>query len=141
MSTKTFDPKNVSLTINGIPISGFADGTFISIVQDEDLFNATTGADGEVARIKNNNRMATLTINLLSTSGSNDVLSGLYNADVVANEGVFPLVVKDNNGATTHFSSAAWISKLPDVNYSTEEESKSWELKLASVDGFVGGVS
>ena len=35
----SYDPKKVVVTIGGIPISGYADGTLISISRQNELFN------------------------------------------------------------------------------------------------------
>jgi hypothetical protein len=139
MAVKNYDPKNVTLTLNGLPVSGFNDGTFITLTQNQNLYETTTGADDEVVRTKNNDRSATLTINLLRTSSANDTLSSFYQADSIANNGVFTLILKDNNGRTTFFSGAAWVMKLPDMTFSTENEPNVWEIALARNEGFIGG--
>ena len=54
MSVRTYDPKAVAVLIGGVPIGGFADGTFISVERDNDTFQKVSGSDGIVSRAKSN---------------------------------------------------------------------------------------
>ena len=74
----TYAADEVSLSFCGIPInSGYADGEFVAIEVAADDFGDVAGADGETARTKNLDRRATITIKLLQTSLSNNVLQPL----------------------------------------------------------------
>lgn len=140
MSVKTYDPKNVQIIIGGVPMSGLADGTFLTVAFDEPQFSKTVGADGEVSRAKSNNYSATATLTLKQTSASNDVLSGFATADRETNAGVVPMMVKEiGSGRTLLFAEAAWVEQFPDVVYSKEVEDREWTLALANVTPFVGG--
>lgn len=142
MSVRTYDPRNVQIILGGIPLSGFADGTFISVSQDEDRYTKTVGADGETSRARSNNKTATATITLKQTSQSNDVLSGLVLADDASNGGVVPLMIKENGtGATLVFAQAAWVQALPEVTYSKTVEDREWTIATSRCDIFVGGNS
>ena len=55
MSVYTYDPKAVILTVGGIPISGYSEGTFIDVTRNEPTWNLVVGADGLVTRGKTNN--------------------------------------------------------------------------------------
>ena len=54
-SFATYDPAEVHISLDGNPITGFADGTFVEIAFDDQQWNKTTGADGHTARSKTNN--------------------------------------------------------------------------------------
>lgn len=137
---KTYDPNNVQVIMGGVPITGFADGTFISVAFDEDLYTKTVGADGEVSRAKSNNQSATVALTLKQTSGSNDELSAFYQADQVSDSGVVPLMIKEiGSGRTLVFAQAAWVQKLPDVAYSKEVEDRNWTIATAQLKTFIGG--
>ena len=56
-------------------MSGFADGTFLTVDRDDDQWAKVTGADGTSTRIKSNNRSGNMTLTLKQSSPSNDVLS------------------------------------------------------------------
>ena len=141
MAVRTYDPKQVAVLVSGVPMSGFADGTFISVERDEDAFSKVSGADGIVSRAKSNNSMGTLTLTLAQTSPSNDVLSALATLDELTNAGIFPIIVKDNSGRSIHFSSNAWVKKVPAAGYAKEVGNREWIFDLADYSPFIGGNS
>lgn len=135
-----YDADEVSLSLNGIPLSGYADGAFCRIAMESDAFSDIAGTDGEVARSKSNDKRATITIMLLQTSKSNDVLSALaildQNAPGGAGVGVF--LLRDRQGTTLHLAPSAWISKLPDSEFGREAGTREWTLRCAEMQSFVG---
>lgn len=139
MSLKTYDPKKVILTVGGVPIGGFADGTFITLERTNDAYSVHSGADGEVSRAKSNDKTAALVITLAQTSDSNDVLSGIGQLDERANAGVVPVLLKEIGGNTTIFAGTGWIRKFPSVEYAKEVSNREWTLDLAESEVFVGG--
>ena len=62
MAVRTYDPKQVIITVGGVPMSGFADGSFLTIDRDDNQWTKVTGADGTSTRIKSNNRSGNMTI-------------------------------------------------------------------------------
>ena len=56
MSVRTYDPKQVIITVGGVPMSGFADGTFLTVDRDDDQWAKVTGADGTSTCIKSSCR-------------------------------------------------------------------------------------
>lgn len=139
MTVKTYDPKKVAIVIGGVPMSGFADDTFVKVSRKEDLFTMYVGADGETARAKSNNRSGEMTLTLAQTSPSNDVLSAFHLADELDNAGVVPILIKDLSGTSVFFSAAGWIRKAPDAEFGKEINTREWVFDLAAVDVFVGG--
>lgn len=139
MSVRTYDPKQVSVLIGGVPMSGFADGTFVSIERDEDTFSKVVGSDGVTSRAKTNNRNGTLTLTLAQTSPSNDVLEGIALLDENSNTGVVPVMVKDNSGRSIHFSALGWVQKHPTAEFGKEVSNREWTVALADYTPFNGG--
>jgi hypothetical protein len=140
MPLRTFDPNQVSVIFGGI-IGGYADGTFISIEQDEDDFGLVIGTDGEGCRSRSNNRSATITLTLGQWSASNQALSAIRNADILTpgGDGILPFVMKDNSGTTICSAEKAWIQKPPAVTYGREPESREWVLRTDNMIWNVGG--
>ena len=137
---KTVDPNDVQIICGGNIASGYADGTFISISNDEELYSKSVGADGEVSRARMNNTSGTVTLTLQQTSPFNAVLSAFYAADKAGNNGVFPFMMKEaGTGTTLIFSQSAWVQDLPDVNYSKSVETREWTIALGKTDWFIGG--
>jgi hypothetical protein len=137
---KTYNPFQVQIVIGDIIVTGYADGTFVTVSQDETRFVKSTGADGEVSRTKTNNRSATVTLTLKQTSSTNDLLSELARLDDESNAGVRAFTLKESgSGGTIIFAQTAWIENLPDIVYSKDEENREWTIALADASTFVGG--
>jgi len=143
MALKTFDPQTISLIIGGLPMGGFADGTFITFEYDEDTFTKTQGADGESTRVKSNNNDGILTLTLAQSSDSNIALSGLAELDRLSNSGVVPVLLKEISGlvvtATSIASAQAYIMKRPSVGYSKEISTREWPIAMVDVIAIIGG--
>jgi len=136
---KTYDPKKCLVIIGGVPMSGFGEDTFVAVARDEDAFTKVVGADGEVSRSKSANRAGSLTLTLMQTSLSNDVLSALAAADELDGRGVVPVLIKDLTGTTTLFAAHGWIRKVPDVELGKDIGTREWVIDTADMDVFVGG--
>jgi len=133
-AVKTYDPKQIIITFGGVPITGFADGTFLSVSPSGDRFTKIVGADGEVTRSKSNDFTNEVTITLKQSSLSNDYLTGILNADRLANSGKLPLQVKDMLGTTLYFWKEAWIKAPPDVEEAKEMSDRAWVFDTGQSD-------
>lgn len=141
MTVKVYDPAAVTQILGTIPISGYADGTFISVEWNEDAFNLTVGVDKEACRAKTNNVSATITCTLLQSSITNDLLCALHQVDLNTpnGDGVVPYLLKDLTGRTLLTAETAWIRKMASVSFSKEAESREWVIETDALIGLVGG--
>jgi len=139
MAVRTYAADEVRIIAGGVPISGLADGTFVTISRDEQAFNKVTGADGSTSRAKTANRAGSITITLQQTSPSNDYLSGLAIADEQGSGGVVPMLIKDESGRTVAATGAAWVQQAPDQEFSKDVSEREWVMDCARIDMFVGG--
>lgn len=128
MSVRTYDPKMVGITVGGVPITGYADGTFVAIERAGDTFTKVTGADGMVTRSKSNDKSGQVTLTLKQSSPSNDYLSGLAALDEMSNAGVVPVSIADASGTTLLFMPSAWIRKPANVEFGKELSTREWVL-------------
>lgn len=141
MSMRTYNASKVLVIFNGFSMSGFADGTFVGIVQQNDGITTQVGADGELARAINTDRRCTVTITLQQTSPANDFLSTMYSIDILTCGGrVGPLLVQDLCGTTLFAASEAWISKPADAEFGKEIASRAWAIHTAAPSAYnIGG--
>lgn len=140
MTAATYDFKNVICTCGGFQIQGFAEGgTGITIDRNEDAWTTHIGGDGESARGKSNNRSGRVTLALLQTSPSNDVLQAFANADELGNAGTFPLLIKDLLGNTLVVAEQAWVVKEPTSEFGPEVGTREWILETGELVMNVGG--
>lgn len=139
MVVATFDPKSVLISFGGVPLSGFADGTFLELTADTQQFTKVVGADGFTTRVKSNDYGGVLTLTLSQSSPSNDVLSGFLQLDRTTNTAVLPLLIKDMSGTTLVFAAQAWIQQFPDTAFGNEINNRAWIFDLADLDLLIGG--
>lgn len=142
MALATYDSSRVVIIAGGIPITGYADGTFVTIDEMSVGVQTKVGADGEVGRSMSTDPRVEVTITLMQTSPSNQVLNGLYMADRVTGGGsAFPVLVEDLNGTTGFIASQAWIRRKAKVTYAKEIESREWIIEAipANLSAFVSG--
>lgn len=136
---KTYEPKQVSLIVGGKIISGFSDGTFISLMRDEQAFTKKIGVDGEGTRSKSNNKGGKFEIELMQSSASNDDLSGFAAADESANTGAVPVRMVDNSGRTVASCLTGWVQKIPDSPFAKEVQVRKWVIDTDELLVFIGG--
>lgn len=138
---KTYDPSKVDAICGVLPLTGFAAGSFITVEFDEDAFTKYVGSQGEGARAKSCNVAAKVTIRLMQTSDSNDVLTDFALADKFANGGIFPFAIKDNspNGRTFCIADSMWVKKQPSIDYSNEIGVREWVLDTTNLTVYLGG--
>lgn len=133
MAIKTYNPSQVLVIMNGLPMSGYADGTFVNITMQSDGITTQVGADGEIARAVNTDRRCTVTITLQQTSPSNAYLSTLFSMDLLTCGGTIgPIMVQDLCGETIFMASQAWVVKPADVEFSKEISSRAWQIETAA---------
>lgn len=141
MATATYDPRNVTVLIGALIGSGFADGTFIQVERNNPTFTVISGASGETARVKSNDKTGKVTLTLMATSPLNDTLTGFMKADEIRNNGKFPLSIRELTGTTVLASLEAWVSKPPRVEYGKENGTREWEIEVGTLEMFVGGIT
>ena len=139
MTVETYSPKRVEIIFGGVPLRGFADGTFISAERTSDSFTTNVGADGEVSRTASADKTGKVTITLQQTSDSNDYLSAIIISDENSLLGQLPLLIKDTNGRTLAESPCAWIDKVATSEFSNELSDREWIISCSELIMFVGG--
>jgi hypothetical protein len=138
-TVRTYDPKLITIIFGPIIVSGYVDGTFVSVDRAGDSFEKDVGADGTVDRTNKNRDDFTVTLTLKQTSLTNDLLSATHNADKLSNAGKFPLTIKDLNGTTTLFAAQAWVAKDPTVEEGNTSSNREWRLETGPGTLLVGG--
>jgi hypothetical protein len=139
MAVKTYRASEVSVSFGGAVLSGYGDGTFISISYNNDFFTLAKGADGEGLRSSSEDLSARVTITLMQGSSSNDVMSAFFQADINGDTGGVPFLVKDASGRMLFSSASMWIVKFPDVERGKEGSMVEWVCETNVLQGFIGG--
>lgn len=135
---KTYDPKQVAITFDGINInSGIAPDTFLTIARDEDAFFKTAGADGTIARTRNANRSGTIEVTLMQNSEVNKLLMAKALADENDEVDILDTIsINDPSDPTGVFlmtAKSCWIKKVPDIEYGKEYGTRTWMFDCADL--------
>lgn len=140
MALKSYDPNEVAIIVGGHVLGGFADGTFLTVERNSDTWAGVSGASGEYARAKSNDRSGTFTVTLMQSSLSNGVMQGFATADELANSGTFPVLVKDNNGNDIFSGEICWIQKPSSAEYGKEITEREWIIETGELIMLHGGI-
>lgn len=135
----TYDPRKVIVTVGTAQIMGFADGTIIAAERQEDAVMLAVGTQGETAWSINRNRSGIITLTLLHTSLSNDLLDAMALADELSGGGSRIASIEDLNGTTLVNSKDVKVKKRPKVEYGKEVASREWQLLAGDLNIKLGG--
>lgn len=124
-------------------VTGFAEGTFVSIEPFEDRITPSYGAKGEAYRAMSGVRAFNVMITLSQTSHSNDILTYLLDNDRETLNGTFTVTIKDSSGTTLLTDRCAYIGTEPTASFSGGGtiESREWSIHTPSPDRMIGGNS
>lgn len=140
---ETYDPKLYTVVVAALPIDaeGYADGEFIKVERDTDGWTDVAGTGGGVARAKQHDKRATVTLTLLQTSPMNAVLSTLAVLDDESDNGagVGPFLLKDRGGLSVYAAAACWVARMPDVTLEKNVVARQWKIRIAKLKAFEGG--
>lgn len=124
-------------------ITGFADGTFISMERLVPTSEPYQGVgDNAMARTKRRISSMNVTVSLHSASPSNYVLQKLQDADAadpMSNEWVFNCTIKDLSGQTVLSTGSAIIMAPATAAFSTTIETRDWGIFMFGTDLQIGG--
>lgn len=137
---KAYDPAQVAVIFGGAKLEGTVPGSRVKVSFPE-MFTKVVGTDGEVARGKKNDRTVKITIELLQTSISNDVLMGFHLADINSPSGApLPVMVKNLLGTFLVLAPGAWLVGPPsEVAYGPDVVGNAWVIDTGQAQAFVGG--
>lgn len=123
----SYDARNVSVTVDSVFITGFADGTFVDTSKDEDNIDTAVGAQGDVAVTEVNNQVGTITLTLQQSSPSVAYLNRLANSRKM----VPVYVISNQSGAKEIIGGTqARVIKPADVSFSDSQESRAFEIRV-----------
>lgn len=129
-----YDPRKVTSTIFGETISGFVEGSLISIDKADNITTTTRGVDGRDLTL-NINPMTdgTATFSLQHTSPFNKLMykwAQVYQTGVPNGEYAFfvPFEMKDPSGA--YISTVAWLETVPSLALAQETSELTWVIHL-----------
>jgi len=133
LGTRTYDPTQVAIIVNGLRLEGFADGEMVTIDPDADVATKQVGADGQCTRSINPNKSARMTVRLQQTSPSNTALQFLF-----MRNSLFDVTIADLSGNSIHSAESGWIAALPPTGYGNESGVREWMIDMNPMNWFHG---
>ena len=136
-----FDPNQFTITVNGLLINGFADGTFCNIEYTSDIWVMTPGVKN-VVRVKQNDDSASVTLTLQKGSAGNKILDDLRLVDLASAGGIFNFLAKDTlNPGNFYSAKTMWVRRTPTFAPSKDAPTQEWILDtnelIANIPGGV----
>lgn len=113
---ESYDPKKVSVIVDGQFMVGYMDGTFVNCEKNEDNFTPHIGAHGDVTFAKSADNTGTITITLKHTSSSLPFLRKLSKED----RDIPVQVIDANNSKFKAGGNEARILKTPGTEFGSE---------------------
>ena len=131
---KTYNPKEVIVTLGVHIVTGYADDSFVSIEPNGDGITKKVGCDGEIVRSISPDNTYPVKLSLLQTAPSNTFLQQRFNKDQKDGNGLFPILIHDLKGGLLFSSEAAWVAKPAARGYGKEANNREWEIHTSSAD-------
>lgn len=126
LNISSYDAKNVTVTVDNVYITGYAENSFIECEKAEDTFQTSVGAQGDVGISEVNNPVGTITITLQQTSPSIDYLNGL-----AVSKKMVPIWVISQNEITEKIGGTkARVTKPAQASFSNAIEQRQFKITV-----------
>lgn len=122
----SYDAKDVSVIVNGVYLTGFADGTFVSYEKTEDNYALSVGSLGDVARAKVNNPLGTITVTLQQTSPQVSMLNKLATSGKI----VEARVIHKGSNTEKVGGTQCFVLKEASGEYSNEVSNREFTIQI-----------
>lgn len=136
---ENYDPQAIVVTFGPVLIRGYASGTFVKASQETDAFSDIVGNQGDVVRVRSRDNRGNVEITILASSVTNDQLSAIHLEDKEFGVLAKPLLIKDLKGTTLISAKDCYITKFPEVEYGDDGGNRTWMIRCASLNQYVGG--
>ena len=122
----TYDARKVTTVVGGVIITGFPEGDMVKCSKDNDNFESSSGAQGDVAVAISGDSLGTVVITVSQTSPSISYLDQLANDRTMTSVWVNSMnEVKETTGG-----SKAMVTKVADVSYGKSITNREYTLKV-----------
>lgn len=132
---RPYAPKDVVVSWNGIPITGFAEGTFVTMKRSSESKKKSVGGQGDVCITMNADTSGEVELTLMQSSPANGLLAAALHAEEllkVPTVGV--LLVSDPSGAVLGLSKNAFLMSFPSSDVGDEATDRTWMFGCENLD-------
>ena len=114
-------------------VVGFSPDTKITLSRNNDIVLPKTGVDGDVSLALSRDRTATMTINLMGPSETNQYLALFARQADTTGIVTLPIIIEGSSGAP-YFTGIGWLQSIPEVSYGAEVPDLAWVFGI--LNGF-----
>lgn len=136
----TYSPSDVKILISGYTLTGVVS---VSLNwKGSRPFTVHRGIRGKNTRVYNSDRYATVVVEVLQTSITNDIFSSILMQDSQNQSARLELAVKDTSGSTYYQSTECFVGAYPDIGLSGDVQTRKWEIECLNFlrgAGNIGG--
>lgn len=146
MTINSYSPSDVDLFIDGYKVTAWEK---ISIKRDRETYTHISGIRGKNTRVRNYDKAVTITLSVLQTSETHDILSEIHRQDTLDNDtdetattdnARLVITLKDRSGSSAFQTEDAYITGYPDLTFSQDFEDRVWVIRCLTSSTFrVGG--
>lgn len=138
VSVKTYKPSDVVVLVSGYQLTGIVS---LSAAWSAPPFTVVKGIRGKNARVRNFDSSLTITLQVLQTSITNDILSDIVTKDISTGNGRLLVEIRDKSGTTVLTSTNGFVSNRANVEFSNDLSERQWVIEMldTSFGTVVGG--
>lgn len=125
---KSYDPTKVKLILGAIEPTGLAPDTKYVVSRTNSLATPTEGVDGDVSVNIDPRKTGTLTLSLMHTSSTNDLIYAWLKTVETSGNPFFNLLLVDPSGQK--IDTAAWFQTQGDYTTAQETSTIEWTIGL-----------
>lgn len=135
-----YSPMNVSASILGKTIEGFAEDTFITIEAQDENYQTKTSMDGMVQVSGIPVKTHIVRISLQATSPVNTLLHALMTMHKQFGSKLrIPLIIKSRDTNTSFSATEVWFKKEPAMSFGSSMHIVEWEFYTKNAVYAIGG--
>lgn len=114
-------------------------GDFVVFESDNDAWSRESDLGGNATRVRNNNEGGRCRVTLSASSPTNTKLTQAHAADLISENVVGALVLRDLNGNTVVECDGAFLVDTPDPTFGSERGARTWTWECAAIRKVIGG--
>lgn len=134
----TYSPADVKLILCGYVLTGILSVTLQW--KGARPFRVVKGIRGKHTRVFNPDLYATVVVEVLQTSITNDIFTSILVQDRRNQSARLEFGVNDKSGTTFYQSTECFLGAYPDIGLSGDLQTYKWEIEcLDFIDGGIGG--
>jgi hypothetical protein len=137
IGNREFNLRRVPVLFNGIPLSGAADGDFVTVTSSADNYTHAAGSRGEIAVSRNNDESGSIVVRVWQ--GSTNIIRIIEAAILLTTtrglqEGTFiSFQIADLNTGEKLIMDQCWPTVKPVRNFGPEQQAREYTFNFAEL--------